>query len=155
MTTRSKNTDADCARNCLGFIVRYGDQFSARMAQAEQSVRDGQKELAMRVAAMSVVRAVTDEWADSGKQLSDYINFLSAERMRLHEALVSRADAPQDTQRWETNVALQCRTTASNPLTRTIVVDGGSGRLDELLNDAADAIDALTSQQQAGGSDGN
>ena len=40
------------------------------------------------------------------------------------------------------NIADQCTATASNDITASILVDGGSGTLRELLNDAADAIRA-------------
>ena len=40
------------------------------------------------------------------------------------------------------NIADQCATTATNDLAASILVDGGSGTLRELLNDAADAIRA-------------
>ena len=40
------------------------------------------------------------------------------------------------------NIADQCAATATNDLAASILVDGGSGTLRELLNDAADAIRA-------------
>jgi hypothetical protein len=40
------------------------------------------------------------------------------------------------------SVADQCAATASNDITASILVDGGSGTLRQLLNDAADAIRA-------------
>ena len=40
------------------------------------------------------------------------------------------------------NVASQCAATATSELTTNVLVDGGSGTLRELLNDAADAIRA-------------
>ena len=44
------------------------------------------------------------------------------------------------------NIATQCRATASDPLAKKILVDGGSGFLAELLLDAAKAIEALAEQ---------
>jgi len=46
------------------------------------------------------------------------------------------------------NTASQCRATASHPLTQKMLVDGGSGLMSELLNDAADAIKALAQPVQ-------
>ena len=48
---------------------------------------------------------------------------------------------PTDAQRY-LNVASQCAATATSELTKNVLVDGGSGTLRELLNDAADAIRA-------------
>lgn len=47
------------------------------------------------------------------------------------------------------NVASQCRATATSPLSAQIIVDGGSGVLRELLNDAAASIEALAAARQA------
>lgn len=46
------------------------------------------------------------------------------------------------------NVADQCSATATNELAASILVDGGSGTLRQLLNDAADAIRAGWSTPQ-------
>jgi hypothetical protein len=46
------------------------------------------------------------------------------------------------------NVAAQCRATASSPLSKNILVDGGSGLLNELLLDAARIIEALAQPEQ-------
>ena len=48
---------------------------------------------------------------------------------------------PTDAQQY-LNVASQCAATATSELTTNVLVDGGSGTLRELLNDAADAIRA-------------
>ena len=48
---------------------------------------------------------------------------------------------PTDAQRY-LNVASQCAATATSELAKNVLVDGGSGTLRELLNDAADAIRA-------------
>lgn len=48
------------------------------------------------------------------------------------------------------NVAGQCRATASHKLTRNIVVDGGTGLLQELLTDAAASIEALAATRSPG-----
>lgn len=47
------------------------------------------------------------------------------------------------------NVAGQCSATATSELAASILVDGGSGTLRQLLNDAADAIRAGWSTPQA------
>jgi hypothetical protein len=47
------------------------------------------------------------------------------------------------------SVADQCAATASNDITASILVDGGSGTLRQLLNDAADAIRAGSPAQPA------
>jgi hypothetical protein len=49
------------------------------------------------------------------------------------------------------NVAAQCRATASSPLAKNILVDGGSGLLNELLLDAARIIEALAQPEQEPG----
>ena len=46
------------------------------------------------------------------------------------------------------NVADQCSATATSELAASILVDGGSGTLRQLLNDAADAIRAGWTTQQ-------
>jgi len=48
---------------------------------------------------------------------------------------------PTDAQQY-LNVASQCAATATSELAKNVLVDGGSGTLRELLNDAADAIRA-------------
>ena len=53
---------------------------------------------------------------------------------------------PTDAQQY-LNVASQCAATATSELTTNVLVDGGSGTLRELLNDAADAIRAGWGQQ--------
>lgn len=40
------------------------------------------------------------------------------------------------------NIAIQCRVTASNKISESILVDAGSGTLKELLSDAARAIES-------------
>lgn len=47
----------------------------------------------------------------------------------------------------ELNVASQCRATASDELSAKILVDGGSGTLRELLNDAASSIENLANDE--------
>lgn len=48
------------------------------------------------------------------------------------------------------NVAGQCRATASSPIAHNVMVDGGSGSLSELLNDAAHTIEALARAAREG-----